>query len=250
VFNIVEIWKALVGLFAQALLVFQNVTGSWGLGIIMLTVLMRVLILPLTIRQTKAMHEMQRLQPKIKEIQQKYKDDKKKQQEEMLKFYSEHKFNPLGGCLPLLLQFPVFIALFTVLKERTKATLKEQAVTVPILAKVGAALTTAKFLGIGLGTSAAILVKAKAPIVSLIPNFILIGLMVGSQYLHNKTMEGGDQSQAKMMNFMLIMMGYLAYIFPAGLIIYWVTSNIIAVIERYLILKFSPQGEPAKQGAK
>ena len=84
-------------------------------AIIALTVLFRLALMPLTIKQTKSMYEMQRIQPKIKELQKKYKDDKQKLQEETLKFYQDNKVNPFGGCLPMILQMPVFIALFQVL---------------------------------------------------------------------------------------------------------------------------------------
>jgi len=89
--------------------------GSWGLAIIVLTVLVRLLLMPLTIKQTRSMYEMQRIQPKLKALQAKYKDDKEKLNEETLKFYQENKVNPFGGCLPMLLQMPLLIALYQVL---------------------------------------------------------------------------------------------------------------------------------------
>ena len=89
------------------------------MAIILLTVAIRVLLLPLTWKQTKSMAELQRIQPKIKELQQKYKDDKEKLQEETLKFYQENKVNPLGGCLPMLIQMPILFALYGVLGQHT-----------------------------------------------------------------------------------------------------------------------------------
>jgi YidC/Oxa1 family membrane protein insertase len=93
-----------------------DLVRSYGLAIILLTVLVRVVLLPLTIRQTRSMQEMQKLQPKIKELQRKYKGNRQKVAEETQKLYREHQVNPLGGCLPLLLQLPVFFALFGVLR--------------------------------------------------------------------------------------------------------------------------------------
>ncbi len=93
----------------------EGVVGDWGLAIIVLTVLVRLALMPLTIKQTKSMYELQRIQPKIKELQAKYKDDKEKLQEETMKFYQENKVNPFGGCLPMLLQMPLLIALYQVL---------------------------------------------------------------------------------------------------------------------------------------
>jgi len=88
---------------------------DYGFAIILLTVAIRVILLPLTIKQTKSMYELQRIQPKIKELQDKHKNDKEKLQEETLKFYQENKVNPFGGCLPMLLQMPIFFALFRML---------------------------------------------------------------------------------------------------------------------------------------
>ena len=112
------IWDQFKNLIFIALTYLYSLTGDWGVAIILLTVAIRILILPLTIKQTASMYEMQKIQPKIKALQAKYKDDKEKLQEETLKFYSENKVNPLGGCLPLLLQMPVFFALFQVLRTQ------------------------------------------------------------------------------------------------------------------------------------
>jgi YidC/Oxa1 family membrane protein insertase len=94
-----------------------SLCGDWGLAIVLITIMFRILILPITMRQMKTTYVMQKMQPKIKEIQEKYADDKPRQQEEMMKVYSEAKFNPLSGCLPMLLQMPIFMALFQVLRE-------------------------------------------------------------------------------------------------------------------------------------
>jgi YidC/Oxa1 family membrane protein insertase len=102
--------------FGATLAFLYSLVPSYGLAIILVTVLVRILLIPLTIRQTRSMHEMQKLQPKLKELQRKYKGNRQKLNEEMMKLYKEHQVNPLGGCLPLVLQIPVFIALFAVLR--------------------------------------------------------------------------------------------------------------------------------------
>ncbi|HEB12767.1 MAG TPA: YidC/Oxa1 family membrane protein insertase [Actinobacteria bacterium] len=117
---IIFIYDQIVSVLLATLQFFANLTGDYGLAIILLTVAVRVIILPLTIKQTKSMQEMKRLQPKIKELQEKYKKDKQKLQQEIMKFYGEHKVNPLSGCLPLLLQLPIMFALFRVLLELGK----------------------------------------------------------------------------------------------------------------------------------
>ncbi len=110
-----DIWVQFKEVIFQALLYLEGITGDWGMAIILLTIAIRILLLPLTWKQTKSMVEMQRVQPQLKALQVKYKDDKEKLQEETMKFYSENKVNPFGGCLPLLLQFPILIALYQVL---------------------------------------------------------------------------------------------------------------------------------------
>src|ERR1700740_3825867 len=96
------------------------VGGSWGLAIVGLTVVIRAVLVPLTFRQLKSMQEMQQLAPQINALKEKFKDDKQRQQQEIMKFYREHKINPLASCLPLLLQLPVFISLFYMLRTDLK----------------------------------------------------------------------------------------------------------------------------------
>src|ERR671917_1829823 len=91
--------------------------GSWGWSIILLTFTVRIAILPLTFKGVKSMNELQRLQPELKKIQERYKDDRQRMNQEVMRFYQEHKVNPLGSCLPLLLQIPFFIALFYLLRS-------------------------------------------------------------------------------------------------------------------------------------
>src|SRR5918996_1170289 len=101
--------------FSGLLAAFYAILPSFGLSIILLTVAVRVVLLPLSIKQTRSMREMQRIQPEMKKLQAKYKGNRQKLNEEMMKLYKEHNVNPFGGCLPLLMQFPVFIALYRVL---------------------------------------------------------------------------------------------------------------------------------------
>src|SRR5205807_4720159 len=96
------------------------VGGSWGLAIVGLTVVIRAVLVPLTFKQLKSMQEMQRLAPQIQALKEKYKADKQRQQQEIMSFYREHKINPLASCLPLLLQIPVFISLFYMLRTDLK----------------------------------------------------------------------------------------------------------------------------------
>ena len=115
---------------------FYNICGDWGLAIIVVTVIFRILISPLMHKQTKSTHAMQKVQPLIQELQTKYGDDPQRLNEEMQKLYAEVKFNPIAGCIPMLLQMPIFIALFQVLSEmgsRTQGTTYEFYNLVPSL---------------------------------------------------------------------------------------------------------------------
>jgi YidC/Oxa1 family membrane protein insertase len=102
--------------FAAGLAAIYGVIGSYGVAIILLTVVVRAILLPLSIKQTKSMREMQRIQPEVKKLQAKYKGDRQKLNEEMMALYKEHGVNPFGGCLPLVMQFPVLIALYRVIR--------------------------------------------------------------------------------------------------------------------------------------
>ena len=101
----------------HVLRIIFELVQNYGLSIILFTIVVKVLLLPLTIKQTKSTKAMQDIQPKILEIQTKYKDKPEKQQQEIMKIYTEAKINPLAGCLPLLIQMPILIALFSVLRE-------------------------------------------------------------------------------------------------------------------------------------
>src|SRR5580704_6530725 len=121
--NIIQqAFSPLISLF-ETIMVFIHahiVGGSWGLAIVGLTVLIRAVLVPLTYKQLKSMQEMQRHMPELNEIKEKYKEDKERQQQEVMKFYREKKINPLASCLPLAMQLPVFISLFYMLRTDLK----------------------------------------------------------------------------------------------------------------------------------
>src|SRR6202030_4084115 len=117
-----DAFSPLITLFEHIMVFIHDhiVGGSWGLAIVGLTVIIRAVLVPLTFRQLKSMQEMQRLAPAINALKQKYKEDKQRQQQELMKFYQQNKINPLASCLPLLLQLPVFISLFYMLRTDLK----------------------------------------------------------------------------------------------------------------------------------
>src|ERR1700739_769859 len=116
-----NIFQPLIDVFEAVLKFFHNSVGvPWGWSIVLLTVVIRLVLVPLTVKQFHSMQALQRLQPEMKALQAKYKDDKQRQQEEMMKFYRENEVNPLGSCLPMVAQLPVFISLFYMLRKNLR----------------------------------------------------------------------------------------------------------------------------------
>ena len=212
----IGLWEGLKSILAQVLIFFHAMVGDYGLAIVLLTVAVRVFMLPLTIKQTKSMYEMQKIQPKLRELQEKYKGNKEKLQQEMMKFYAENKINPFGGCLPLLLQLPIFIALYRVLIE-TRALIHAKS-----------------FFGLlVLGTAPKV---AMASGVAFIPYLILIALMAITTYLQQR-MVTTDAQQQKIGLYMVPLMIFIAWSLPAGVLIYWVTTNVWTVAQQYVTLR-------------
>jgi len=218
-----QILEPIIDILRQVLIFFNGYINSWGWSIILLTVIIKIVLLPLTIKQTKSMESMKKWQPEIKKLQEKYKNDKEKLGQETMKFYSENKINPFGGCLPLLLQLPVFFALFRLLGSGAGAN-KE----------MFAKLAVTRFLGISSLT--AIPWKSMKSGNDLIPFGILIILMVISQYFMQKMMST-DPQQEKMLLPMTAFMVVIGLTLPAGVLIYWVTFNILTVVQQYFIVK-------------
>jgi YidC/Oxa1 family membrane protein insertase len=221
------------------------VGGSWGWSIIGLTVIVRLVLLPLTLRQFKSMQGLQRLQPEIKKLQEKYKDDKQRLNQEMMKFYQENKVNPLGSCLPLVAQMPVFISLFYMLRTDLKHDICPRAVA-------AAHEKGQSIANLHCGSSAKFLfipdLTAKATGGVLIT---LIVLYVGSQLASSLLMTvSADKNQRRMM--IALPLIFVAFIinFPAGLIVYWITTNTWTILQQYIVKKtVGPIRPPAEATA-
>jgi YidC/Oxa1 family membrane protein insertase len=208
----------------------DNVGLSWGMSIIALTIVTRALLIPLTYKQLKGMRALQALQPQIKELQEKYKNDKQRMQQEMMRFYKENKVNPFASCLPLLAQLPVFITLFFVLKNELPD---------DIGCEAGHCSSEASFLFIHDLT-------AKAAGGELIA---LLILYVGTQLISGLVMSiTADKSQRTMM--FLLPLIFVPFIlgFPAGLILYWITTNIWTIGQQFVIQKVVPAPVVATAG--
>jgi YidC/Oxa1 family membrane protein insertase len=246
----VEIWNGLLSGLGSVLSFFYEVVPSYGVAIILLTIFVRILLLPLTIKQTKSMQGMQKIQPRVKELQRKYKGNRQKLNEELMKLYKEHQVNPLGGCLPLLLQLPVFFALYQVLTRGggtqylpdggLKASIMEGA---------------ERFLGMNLACSAGVAGAGKVAVAQAgaqidcgvgmgarIPYFVMMALMVGTTFYQQKQMQkassGPQAQQMKLMTtIMPVFLGFISYQIAAGVLVYWVTTNAWQVAQQSVMLR-------------
>jgi YidC/Oxa1 family membrane protein insertase len=226
--------------------------GSWGWAIVGLTVVVRVALLPLTLRQFKSMQALQRLQPEIKALQAKYKEDKQRLNQEMMKFYQENKVNPLGSCLPLVAQMPIFISLFYMLQKD----LKHDICPGTVQAKLAMG---DKIADIHCGDAAQFLfipdLTAKATGAVLIT---LILLYVGSQVVSSLLMTvSADANQRRIMMALPLIFVFFVINFPAGLIVYWITTNLWTILQQFIVKKTvgplrppaGTAGEPVPAGA-
>lgn len=222
-----EIWNLLVHIMNQTLEFFYSITHSWGIAIILLTCLVKILILPLTKKQFQAMKDLQNLQPEMKKIQEKFKKDPKEMQKRMMLLYKEHKVNPLGGCLPLIVQMPILILLYrTIMSIKTKFVSATFLWAEPINCKTASFLDTS-FLWIPSLLS---------------PDLILLALYALSMYVSQKlttppTLDRAQQESQKMMTIMMpILFTFMFRTFPSAFILYWLVFNILSTGHQYLIM--------------
>lgn len=240
-----NILQPLIDVSDAVLVFFHDTVGvGWGLSIILLTFVVRLVLLPLTIKQFKSMQSMARLAPEIKALQQKYKDDKPRQQQEMMAFYKEHQVNPFGSCLPLLLQMPFFISLFYLLQKDLKLEICGAALQrVGILDAAGVIANDDR-----LGKTSCNDVDPGSGEFLFIPDItnkatgsvlvILIVLYIGSQLLSSVLMSvSADRNQRLLMIGLPFLFTAFIISFPAGLIVYWITTNLWTVGQQFLIRK-------------
>ena len=240
---IVFIHKLLAPIFGA------NSGVTWSLSIMGLVVLIRIILIPLFVKQIKSQRALTALQPHMKEIQKKYKDDRQKQSEEMMKLYKEHKTNPLASCFPVIAQAPIFFALFTVLngiaKNKPHGFLKGDYLISAAQAKFFGAPISETFLGSD---------KVTVKIVTV----LLIAFMSGTTFttqrqLMVKGMPKMDSSNNMMLQQQKIMLYLFPIIFaisgvnfPVGVLIYWSTTNLWTWGQQFYVIKRNPTpGSPA-----
>jgi YidC/Oxa1 family membrane protein insertase len=255
-----NIFQPLITVFEAVLKFFHNHVGlSWGLSIVALTVLIRMVLLPLTIKQFHSMQKLQSLAPEMKAIQNKYKDDKQRQQQEMMKFYKENNVNPLASCLPLAAQLPVFIALFYMLRQDLR---NDICPTVQIAYRavkhLGNSATVACTQG-PLGPHAPGAAGARFLFIPDLTNkatgwvlVVMIVLYVGTQLASTVMMSSPtmDPTQRRLMMFLPLIFVLFIINFPAGVIVYWITTNTWTIGQQYFVRRrLGPMGPPVAAAA-
>lgn len=209
------LWWLAVPLF-KVLKWFHDLVGNWGVAIILLTVLVKIVLWPLSAKAYKSMANMRRVAPQMKRLQERHAGDRQKLSAEMMKLYQKEGVNPLGGCLPMLLPMPIFLALYWVLFESVEL---RQA---PFMAWI-------------------------ADLSVMDPYFVLPLLMGASMYLQQLLSPAmGDPMQVRMMRLMPVMFTVLFLFFPAGLVLYWLVNNVISIAQQYWVIRQSEAAETAK----
>jgi len=213
-----------------------HIVGDYGYAIIVFTLITKLLLLPINIKQTHSTKRMNEIQPKMKAIQEKYKNDKEKLNEKLMELYKEEKYNPASGCLPALIQLPIVIALFNVLRYPvkyvfgTEAAYNEVAKGFWWMTDIGLPETQATLLVIG---SIAIPVLA---IISGVTTYFQMKMV---------SPNSSDPTQKSMTTMMPIMFAFITYTVPAGLAIYWIVGNIFTIVQQYIMLKNKPTQKEA-----
>jgi YidC/Oxa1 family membrane protein insertase len=228
-----RVFGPLTNLISAVLESFHSLGAPWWLSIVFLTVLVRAVLFPLTIRQVKSMRAMQELKPEMDSIKAKYKNDRRKQQEATMELYKERRVNPLAGFLPVLVQVPVFITMYQVIRNHEET-----------------------FLSFASGGLLWFTDLTRADPYFILP-VLSASILVAAGKISSRNVDPG---QRRMMQ--LLPLAFTAFIagFPAGLFVYWVTSNTVTLVQNYLIYhrgpgRSSPQslqegtGKPADQFA-
>jgi YidC/Oxa1 family membrane protein insertase len=230
---------------------------TWSLSIMGLVVIIRIVLIPLFVKQIKSQRALTALQPHMKEIQKKYKDDRQKQSEEMMKLYKEHKTNPLASCFPILAQAPIFFALFTVLNGIAAKT--DAGVSAPIArgflkGEYLASAAQAEFFGAKISQTFLGSDDIKVKLVTVLLIFIMSATTFTTQrQLMTKGMPKMDSSNNMMLQQQKIMLYLFPLIFaisgvnfPVGVLIYWSTTNFWTWGQQYYVIKRNPTpGSPA-----
>lgn len=222
------LWEWFCQFMANIVEIFYKPVGDWGMAIVLVTIVFRLIISPLTISQTKSSYQMQKISPKVNQIKERFADDPTRQQEEMQKLYADAKYNPLAGCVPMLLQMPIFIALFTVLRNisdyfASSSTYSFYNIVPDLL------LTPSDTFGMGFGV--------------FFPYFVLMltfGLVTFLPMILQQLSAPDSPQRTQtfiMAGIMSIMMLWISWSSPAGVLLFWGVSSIIAVAQQQIVMR-------------
>ena len=229
----------LKNIFAQILIFFYRITSDYGLAIILLTLLVRLVTLPLAIKQINSTRAMQKIAPEQKKLQEKYKDNPEKLNKELMELYKANKVSPFGGCLPLIIQLPVLLAVFAVLKDP-----KIMYDAIPGFSPFFAGL-------IDLNKSFAELIKEGTGVAAYVIPAIIPVLAAATTYFQSKLMTTGQNTEAPGMGTMTMLMPlmilFFGYSLPQGLPLYWLVGNIFQIIQSLI---FNRPAAVAEQGGE
>jgi YidC/Oxa1 family membrane protein insertase len=185
----------------------HKLVNNWGWAIILLTILIKILFYPLSVASYRSMAQMKKLQPRIQQLKERYKDDRQKFQQAMMEVYKTEKINPLGGCLPILIQIPVFIALYWVLLESVELRLAPWALWIKDLS---------------------------SPDPYFVLPILMGATMLAQQWLNPQPL---DDLQKKVMYALPVVFTFMFLFFPSGLVLYWVVQNILSIAQQWQITR-------------
>lgn len=219
---------------------FYNFCGDWGLAIIIVTLIFRAVITPLIYSQSKSTYQTQKMKPEMDKIKERFPDDPVRQNEETQKLYAEAKYNPVMGCIPMLIQLPIFMALFQVLRELDKyiPTGAENYCFYNIVPNL--VYTPGDALGIGIGT--------------FVPYFILLLIFALATFLPMMFQPGQDPKQKNTMmimgSVMTLMMLWIGWSSPAGVLLFWGASSLLAILQSRLSLRIIKKKDEKAEAEK
>ena len=203
---------------------YNNIFANYGVAILLLTVLIKIILYPLDQKSYKSMKEMQKIQPLIQQLKEKYKDDPRKAQTEQMKLFKEHKVNPLGGCLPLLLQMPILIAMFTMLRNAIELRAAPFVLWIKDLSEPDALIKfETKFLFFDS--------------LNILPILMVITFFIQQRMTTIGATAKQNPQQKLMGNLMTIFFAVIFYNFPSGLVLYFAFSTILRLIQQYMVQK-------------
>lgn len=240
------IWNTLAGWVEQLLSILYGITHNYGLAIIILTLIIRAIMYPLMQKQIVAMRDTQKIQPLIQEIQKKYIHDKERMNQEVMALYKQHKINPMGGCLPLLIQMPILILFFRVLREFKYFIPNTEIIDSGFLWIKNLAAPDELF-GVMGNYSIGILPFLVAASMYFQQKLTMSAMPAAGQSSASSSSNPAADTQKIMGTVMPLMIGFISFNLPSGLSLYWLTSTLFDIGQRLIINKKDKNTEAEKK---